>query len=173
MRDQTQEFITEEEARGIAMDVVAVNQDPDDPVFSKWRGSTAGKPLLVRTLSREPSYWIVPLMRDELPTGFIRISGNGQVIHMGIVPRDPASLPWSRWNIGMTRQEVEQKAGEHFALQPGETLSEPVFVHDGPVGREAWLVVVSSQAVPTRWLFFTPAFVYERPAGTVREEGRE
>jgi len=173
MPDHTQEFITEEEAREIAMDLVTKNQDPDDPVFSKWRGSIAGTPLLVRTLSQNPSYWIVPLTRDELPTGFIRILGNGQVIHMGIVPQDPGSLPESRGITGMTREEAERRVGERFSLQPGETLSVPVFVHDGPIGREAWLVVVSSRAAPARWLFVTPSFVYERPAGTTLEEGKE
>jgi hypothetical protein len=50
----------------------------------------------------------------------------------------------------------------------GETAAAPVYVHDGPPGREAWLVEVSRGGRPTRWIFVTPGAVYERPAGTLQ-----
>jgi len=48
----------------------------------------------------------------------------------------------------------------------GEAAADPVFIHDGPVGKEAWLIEVMRDRVPIRWIFVTPAFIYERPAGT-------
>jgi hypothetical protein len=167
------EFITRKEAKEIAMDVMARNKDPEDPVFSRWSGSIAGRPLLVRTLSQDPSYWIVPLTKGGIPIGFIRILGTGRVVHMGIVHQESDAHRENREITGMTRREIEQRVARRFTIHRGEILSRPVFVHDGPVGREAWLVIVSSQSVPTRWLFITPSFEYERPAGTAGNEGRE
>jgi len=58
-------------------------------------------------------------------------------------------------------------------LAEGETSTEPVFVHDGPPGREAWLVVTRIGDVPARWFFVTPGGVYERPAGQLRDPNLE
>jgi hypothetical protein len=54
-----------------------------------------------------------------------------------------------------------------------ETMAEPMYVHDGPIGREAWLVVIRDHGVPTRWVFVTPGGSYERPAGQVLPESPE
>ena len=48
-----------------------------------------------------------------------------------------------------------------------ESVAEPVFVHDGPIGREAWLVVISSKTRPHRWVFVTKGGHYERAAGSI------
>jgi hypothetical protein len=49
-----------------------------------------------------------------------------------------------------------------------------MFVHDGPPGREAWLVPVAvGGGRITRWIFVSEGGIYERTAGELRAESRE
>lgn len=50
-----------------------------------------------------------------------------------------------------------------------ELASEPVFVHDGPIGKKAWLDEVSMHGKPSRWIFVSRELVYERRAGETRD----
>jgi len=58
-------------------------------------------------------------------------------------------------------------------VESGDSALEPVYVHDGPYGREAWLVEVLRNGRPNRWIFVTPAFIYERTCGEMRDTTRE
>ena len=48
------------------------------------------------------------------------------------------------------------------AAPVGSTADEPVYVHDGPPGREAWLVRVHSRDFGTRQILVTRGGAYER-----------
>ena len=45
---------------------------------------------------------------------------------------------------------------------PGAAIDDPVYVHDGPPGREAWLVRVREADGPPQTLFVGPGGMYER-----------
>jgi hypothetical protein len=64
---------------------------------------------------------------------------------------------------GIDVEEATRRA--HRLIAEGEQASKPMFVHDGPPGREAWLVTTFIAGLATRWIFVTPGFTYERRAG--------
>ena len=123
---------------------------------------TAGEPALVHTVSGEPSYWTVPVLQSGRVVGFLRVLGDGRMAASGVYG---AAMP------GVSADEAARSAGER--LHADETALEPLFVHDGPPGREVWLVRVRRGGRVTRWLFVAPGGVYERPAGEPRDESRE
>ena len=63
----------------------------------------------------------------------------------------------------LTAEEAETAA--HSLLEPGETASPPRFVHDGPPGREAWLIETRRAGRPARWITVTPGGASPREAG--------
>jgi hypothetical protein len=57
------------------------------------------------------------------------------------------------------------------AARADATAEEPVYVHDGAPGREAWLVVVHDPDRGIRQIFVTQAGTYTRGPGTEDREG--
>lgn len=146
----------------------------DDPRFAPWREATLGQPVLVMTVHREPSYWNVPVLIRGRAAGFVRVLGTGKVAALGTLYQDPAQIDACPVTItGIDAAEACRRAQKLIHPEEGETASDPVFVHDGPPGREAWLIEVIKEDRPCRWIFVTPAFVYERPAGELLDEALE
>lgn len=146
----------------------------DDPRFAPWREMTLGEPVLVMTVHKEPSYWSVPVLIRGRVAGFVRVLGTGKVAALGTFYQDPTQIddcPVVVTVIDAT--EACYRAQELIHPEEGETASDPLFVHDGPPGREAWLIEVIKEGRPYRWIFVTPAFVYERPAGELLDEALE
>lgn len=127
------------------------------------RGAGVGKAELVRDLRGEPAYWLVPFFIHERVAGFARVLGDGRVAHIGAFGSgDERSAV-----TGIDSSQAGRIASGRINSEAGESASEPVFVHDGPIGREAWLVEVRRDGRPIRWIFVvSPSSVYERPAGT-------
>jgi hypothetical protein len=137
-----------------------------DPQFAAIHEGSLGEPMLVRDLSLRPSYWLVPIARGERVVGFARVLPTGQVAAVGTFCRDPARLEdCPRTVTGVTADEAEGRAAARVDAEAGERASPPVFVHDGPPGREAWLVRVSSPGRGERLIFVSSGTTYERPAG--------
>jgi hypothetical protein len=65
---------------------------------------------------------------------------------------------------GLDAAQVRQRAAERTSSD--EVLGEPRLVHDGPPGREVWLVEVLKENRLVRWIFLNASGAYERPAGT-------
>jgi hypothetical protein len=145
-----------------------------DPLFAPWSDAFLGEPVLVRDLAKNPSYWIVPVMVQEKVIGFVRVLRTGQVGAVGAFYTDPSQIMSCPTVVtGIDAEEARQRAEEKIHSEKGEKASDPVLVHDGPPGREAWLVEVYKNGRPFRWIFVTPAFVYERPAGQQLDETLE
>ncbi len=126
------------------------------------RTASVGKPVLVRDLRKEPSYWLVPFIISGKAAGFARVLGDGKVAHIGAFGAGDTR----KVVTGIDAPEARRVAAGRISPEKGETLGEPVFVHDGPIGREAWLVEALKGGRPTRWIFIvSPSAVYERPAG--------
>lgn len=167
-------FITGDEALTAARREIKSAIVQDDPMFAPWSDSSLGQPVLVRTVFKQPSYWLVPVLVQERVVGFVRVLETGKVAAVGVHCRDPSRIATCPATItGIDAEEADRRARTRVHPELGETPMDPVFVHDGPPGREAWLIEVLKDDRPTRWVFVTPAFSYERRAGEMLREDRE
>jgi hypothetical protein len=160
--------IDEEEARKISKKQIQFLPN-EDPLYGPLKDTTAGDPILVRNVFRQPTYWIVPLLKKTRIAGFVRVLLNGKVAHLGIFNTSGRSKNNNPVITGVELSEAYKLATEKIRKELGESASEPVFVHDGPIGKEAWLVEVSIDDKPNRWIFVTGELVYERRAGETRD----
>jgi hypothetical protein len=166
-------FVGNEQAKELAAEEIKLSQIRKEPIFTPWREASLGTPVLVRNLFKEPSYWLVPVLRHGQVIGFVRVLGSGKVAHIGTFYQDPSKIEGPTTITGIESTEASRKAVERIHRDQGESALDPIFVHDGPVGREAWLIEVVKDHIPIRWIFVTPGFVYERPAGEMLDEALE
>ena len=131
-----------------------------DPLFAPWAEATVGEPVLVRTAAGEASYWLVPVELHARAIGFVRVTREGEAVASGALYRDPDRLEAApRVVTGITGAEAREQAAA--VVGPEAVLHDPVFVHDGPPGREAWLIRAQQSDGSSRWLFVTAAGWYE------------
>jgi hypothetical protein len=137
-----------------------------DPLVKTWPGSTIGNAQRVEDVEGHAAYWIVPILFQGHVVGFVRIGATGTTDAIGVTCRRTADLPNCPTLItGLSAEEVRQRVLSSGLLDEGETVSTPRFIHDGPPGRETWMVETSIHAKPRRWLFVSRAGIYERRAG--------
>ena len=60
-----------------------------DPLFELWARSSVGEPVLVRTVTGAPSYWVVPIELEERAIGFVRVTREGKAVAAGALYREP------------------------------------------------------------------------------------
>lgn len=125
-----------------------------DPDLAALADARLDSPVIVHTTAGEPSYWLVPLRSDDRVVGFARVTADGTVAAIG---RYGGSSP-----LDLDADSVLSLAADH--LTERTVVAGPILVHDGPTGREAWMLLVSSEDGPPHRLFVTPAGVYERTA---------
>ena len=134
-----------------------------DPLFAPWSDASLGDPVLVRTIDGRPSYWLVPVERDGRAIGFMRISLAGEVEAAGVRYRDPRRLETAPALVtGIDAGEAAARAAA--AVPGGDPVGEAIYVHDGPPGREAWMVRLRDASDAPRIVFVTPGGTYERGA---------
>lgn len=121
-----------------------------------------GAPEAVSTPGGELSYFLVPGLRDGDVAAVARIFPDGRVATVGEL-REP-TLDAAQAVTGLSADQARQVAEDLRAVDP--IVSEPLLVHDGPVGREAWLCVVATGSGSGRWVFATGGGIYERGADT-------
>jgi hypothetical protein len=143
-------------------------------LFTPWEELELASPRLVSDLSGDPSYWVVPLHCGHHPVGFVRVMPDGEVAAIGFTcrqPENPEACPVP--TFALTPSAIEEKFLADSRLHPGENRSEPRLVHDGPPGREAWLIETRRDGLPRRWIFVGQAGIYERAAGITLGTGSE
>jgi hypothetical protein len=118
-----------------------------------WAAARVGEPQLVRTVDGVPSYWVCPVVAEDGLRGFVRVRGDGRVAAYGATEpgRGPAVV------TGITADDAARVARERA---PGAAIGVPLYVHDGPPGREAWRVEVRSGDAVTV-LMIGPGGAYE------------
>ena len=167
-------MVSREEALQIAARETRQGPALVDPLFAPWRSASLGEPVLVSDLWKQPTYWLVPVELGGRAIGYVRVLGTGRVGAMGVYYRNPAQLETAPATVtGIDSVEAARQAAIRIDPTRGETARPPIYVHDGPPGREAWLVEVVQDRRPVRWLFITQGGVYERPAGSTLDEGLE
>jgi len=157
-------MISAEDARTMARrTVAALCLEHDDLLATK---VTVGAPVSVHDVAGPPSYWLVPLLAHERAAGFVRVDRDGQTMAVGRFGGS-ADETAARPGIvtGLSADEAAERARTDGRLAADEVPGTPRFVHDGPPGREVWLVETSRAGRPNRWLFISAAGLYERPAG--------
>jgi hypothetical protein len=167
-------FVSSDQALDYAREEIRQTQIERDPVFVPWSGASLEQPVLVRDVFKNPSYWLVPVLIQERVAGFVRVLETGRVAAIGAFYQDPIEIEACPTTVtGIDAAEASRRAEERIHAEQGEVASDPVFVHDGPPGREAWLIEVIKEGRPCRWIFVTPAFVYDRLAGELLDEALE
>lgn len=159
-------------AREAAAGALAALVAGADAMIAPWPGLTVGAPVVVGDITGAPAYWLVPLEAERRVIGAARVDAGGRVMTIGITCRTPDRIADCPHVVtGLTAEE----AAAAVVLAPGETASPPRFIHDGPPGREAWLVETTKGGRPARWITITPGGTAARPAGVrVGEDpGRE
>lgn len=158
-------------AAGAAQDAATASLDDllaaGDPMFASWPRPSAGMPVTVHDVTGAAAYWLVPLEARDRVIGAARVDARGRVMTIGVTCRTPQRIvDCPRVVTGLTAEEAAARACSEAALEAGETPSPPRFVHDGPPGREAWLVETSRGGRPYRWIMVTPGGCAARAAGT-------
>ncbi len=159
-------FISAEEAKKKALNAALMLSMSGELEFSQWNSVVIGEPVLVRDLQGNPGYWLVPIKPSGQLKGFARITGTGEVAAIG-------ALNGASMVTGLSGKEALERVVSTVPIEEGETLQEPVFVYDGSPGREAWLIQTKKEGEPQRWIFVTPAFIYERKAGQLPDMSKE
>jgi hypothetical protein len=133
-----------------------------DASLEKWQNAETGVPVLVHTMAGAPSYWLVPIELREGDTatlrlvGFVRVTPDGRVAAAGRYQGEVRTV------TGITADEARRMAA---AESPTDAVTgEPLFVHDGPPGREGWRVDVTHADRSVRTLLVTRGGV-TRPTG--------
>jgi hypothetical protein len=171
-------MIAADRAREAAAGALAALAAEGDAMLAPWPALSVGAPVMVGDIAGAPAYWLVPL---EAPghlggrvIGAARVDAVGRVMTIGVTCRTPARIAdCPRTVTGVTAAEAASAAAALLARD--ETASPPRFVHDGPPGREAWLVETEQGGRPARWITVTQGGAAARPAGArVGEDpGRE
>lgn len=134
-----------------------------DPLFAPWVDASVGEPVLVQSIDGHAAYWLVPVERTGRAIGFVRVSLAGAVMAAGVHYRDPrrmADVPTLVTGIGADTALARARE----AVRGGEPVGDPAYVHDGPPGREAWMVTLYDRSGRRRVVFVTPGGAYERDA---------
>lgn len=137
-----------------------------DPLFAPWQDATVGKAVAVHDVAGPQSYWLVPLVVAGWVIGFVRVGLKGCVEAVGVTCRRRERLKQCPVvATGIPAEEALARVHAEGGLAPDEVLTVPRFVHDGPKGREAWLVESTARGVARRWFFVSSGGIYVRPAG--------
>jgi hypothetical protein len=165
-------MIEEKRARIIAEQELGGMLASGDTLLEPCRRGKVGRPVMVHSVWGRPSYWLVPILVERRAVGFARVLPTGRVADLGVFRSRSGEIDsYPRVVTRITANDAQRKAAE--TLRSGEKASEPIYVHDGPLGREAWLVETEKRGRPNRWIFVTGAGCYDRPAGQELDEDLE
>jgi hypothetical protein len=135
-----------------------------DSSLRQWNDAVAGTPVLVHTAAGAASYWLVPIgppgdagtLPGEPVAGFVRVTLAGRVAAAGSFGGRPRPV------TGITEADARAAAAR---AAPHTAVDTPLFVHDGPPGREGWRVDVTGGDGMRRTLFITAGGVSQLTGG--------
>jgi hypothetical protein len=149
--------------------LIAILQHDDSPMTGPWREAAPGDPVLVRTVECRDSFWMIPVERPGKALGHIDVGPDGRVMGYAYLYQDPTDLSVCPPLATRIRAEEAQELAEDLlGAHRGATFSTPMFVHDGPHSRLAWMITVHVEGKLVSRVFVTPGTVYERRAGDQR-----
>ncbi len=135
-----------------------------DSLFASWPEPAVGAPVMVTDITGTPSYWLVPLEVANRTIGAARVHAEGRVLTIGLICREASKIEDCPKVVTLLSAE-EAAAKARAVLELGEEALPPRFVHDGPPGRESWLIETRLDQQPARWIMVTPGGTTSRRAG--------
>jgi hypothetical protein len=152
------------EAAAAAAAALEAHRAEFDAMPASWPEPTVGAPVMVEDIAGAPAYWLVPFTAEGHVVGSARVDAEGRVLTIGMRPARSGSIGDRPLVVTLLTMEEAANAARAL-LEPGEDALSPRFVHDGPRGREAWLVETRRDGRPARWITVTPGGATARAAG--------
>jgi hypothetical protein len=122
-----------------------------------------GDPQRVDSPNGGLAYWLVPGLLGTQIQAITRILPGGSVATVGLLKAPATDCAQAATGLSVPGAA---ELTNHLARQyPASQISQPVLIHDGPVGREAWLYTVRPVTGTALWIFATGGGIYSRPAG--------
>jgi hypothetical protein len=121
------------------------------------------KPILVKNLDGNSSYWLILLACKNRVVGFLRLGLEGELLAYGRFGQSQELHdfpPLSYFSEEIARKEIHKTFDRLY-----DEISSPQLVHDGPVDRIAWLSKGRLMNEPKVLLFWTFGTSYSRPEG--------
>jgi hypothetical protein len=122
-----------------------------------------GQPQRVFTPNGKPSYWLVAGLKRGQVQAVARIRPDGRVATVG--PVKGFVTDSAQATTGLSASMASRLRSDLLSRHPESRVSRPMLVHDGPVGREAWLYRVRLKSGEELWIFATGGGLYSRKAG--------
>jgi hypothetical protein len=120
------------------------------------------QPQPVFTPDGQASYWLVASLRGERVQALARILPDGCVATVG--PSKETESDAAQAATGLSASMASHLTTELTERYTGAHVSQAHLVHDGPIGREAWLYAVKQKSGEELWVFATGGGLYSRPA---------
>jgi hypothetical protein len=156
-------MITAKRALVAARDYLTFLMSQSDSMLSVWQAAIVGEPVIVHNTKLQKSFWIVPVERDGKVLGQIDIGPDGRVLGHSYMYHDPNDLsPCPSSVTRISAPEALKLADQILKNYKNAKSSGPVFVHDGPPNRLAWMIEVCVKDCLKSRIFVTPKYVYER-----------
>jgi hypothetical protein len=114
----------------------------------------------------EITYWLVPGLVDDRLAAIARVLADGRIATIAAIKPPQSDCDVAAAVTGLSATQARRTINAVRLEQPGFSVSDPILVHDGPVGREAWLSVLTRDGRPAEWIFATLGGIYRRDAGT-------
>ena len=167
-------MITAKRALDTSRDYLAFIMSQMDSMLKAWQAAIAGEPVIVHNTRRQQSFWIVPVERNGKVLGQIDIGPDGRVLGHSYLYHDPKDLSACPSSVTRISASTALKlADPQLKKYTNAKSSGPVFVHDGPRNRLAWMIEVREKGCLTSRIFVTPKYVYERKTDApARKPGR-
>lgn len=123
---------------------------------------TPGEPAYVRAAeaSAGSGYWLVAGWSNGTISAVARILRDGRVATVGHISAPAADAAEAA--TGLSSARVASQKDEIARAYSGRIVNGPILVHDGPVGREAWMLVLERESGETLHLFATAGGTYVR-----------
>lgn len=138
----------------------------DSSMISPWREAELGDPIMVRTMESKASFWIIPVERPGQALGYINIGSDGRVMGYAYLYENQVDLSaCPPLATRISAEEARELANDLLKTYRGAKFSTPVFVHDGPHNRLAWMIEVRTENKLVSRVFVTPGYAYERRVG--------
>ena len=141
-------------------------QHEDSLMINPWREAELGNPILVRTVESKASFWMVPVEHPGQALGYINIGPDGQVMGYAYLYENPADLfACPPLATRISAEEARELANDLLKAYKAAEFSTPVFVHDGPHSRLAWMIEIRMASKLISRVFVTPGYSYEQKTG--------
>ena len=157
-------MITAAEAAASAAAALQSLVAESDTMLAPWPAPSVGAPVMVEDIAGGPSYWLVPFTASGHVIGSARVDATGRVMTIGMSRSRTGRLEDCPRVVTLLTAE-EAASLSRAVLESGEVALPPRFVHDGPRGREAWLIETQRAGRRARWITVTPGGASARPVG--------